>query len=176
MRIVDSAGDPAGAEEVGEIEVKGDNVMKGYWHNPGATAEVLHDGWLATGDLGRRDTHGNYYIVGRKKDLIISGGVNIYPADIENVLAEHPAVAEVAVFGVPDPKWGESVAAAVVPREGATVDIDELCAFVRRTLGGFKAPKQIRILPRLPKNGSGKVLKRELLAMEGGRLPHESQG
>lgn len=166
MRIVDDARQPLGPEEVGEIEVKGDNVTKGYWRNPGATAEALHEGWLATGDLGRRDADGYYYVVGRKKDLIISGGVNIYPADIENVLAEHPALAEVAVFGAPDPHWGESVVAAVVPREGVAVDPDELRSFVRQKLGGFKAPKQIRVMAALPKNGAGKVLKRELRAME----------
>jgi len=165
MRIVDDARRPLGAEEVGEIEVRGENVMKGYWRNPRATAEALHDGWLSTGDLGRRDTLDNYYIVGRKKDLIISGGVNIYPADIESVLAQHPAIAEVAVFGVPDPRWGECVVAAVVPRDGAAIDPDELCGFVRKSLGGFKAPKEIRVMAALPKNGSGKVLKRELRAM-----------
>jgi acyl-CoA synthetase (AMP-forming)/AMP-acid ligase II len=162
MRIVDDARRPLGAEEIGEIEVKGENVMKGYWRNPGATAETLHDGWLATGDLGRRDALGYYYIVGRKKDLIISGGVNIYPADIENVLAEHPAVAEVAVFGAPDPNWGECVVAAIVPRQDMTIDTDALRGFVRKSLGGFKTPKEIRVMAALPKNGAGKVLKREL--------------
>jgi long-chain acyl-CoA synthetase len=166
MRIVDDARAALGDEDVGEIEVKGDNVMKGYWRNPQASAETIRDGWLATGDLGRRDADGNYYIVGRKKDLIISGGVNIYPADIENVLAEHPDVAEVAVFGAPDPRWGESVVAAIIPREGARPDADELRAFVRGSLGGFKTPKEIRIMDALPKNGSGKVLKRELRAMD----------
>lgn len=166
MRIVDDARNVLGIDEIGEIEVKGANVMAGYWRNPKATAETLRDGWLATGDLGRRDADGNYYIVGRKKDLIISGGVNIYPADVENVLAEHPDVAEVAVFGAPDPRWGESVVAAVIPREGARPDPAALCAFVRETLGGFKTPREIRILDALPKNGSGKVLKRELRAMD----------
>lgn len=165
MRIVDDTRNVLDAEEIGEIEVKGENVMKGYWRNPQATAETLREGWLATGDLGRRDADGHYYIVGRKKDLIISGGVNIYPADIENVLAMHPDVAEVAVFGAPDPRWGESVVAAVILRQGAQPDTDELRAFVRGSLGGLKTPRDIRIMDALPKNGSGKVLKRELRAM-----------
>jgi acyl-CoA synthetase (AMP-forming)/AMP-acid ligase II len=167
MRVVDESGRTLGADEVGEIQVKGDNVMMGYWRNPVATAETLRDGWLATGDLGRRDSRGNYYIVGRTKDLIISGGVNIYPADIESVLGQHPGVAEVAVFGAPDAKWGERVVAAIVPRLGETIDPDEVRSFVRASLGGFKTPKEIRIMDALPKSGSGKVLKRELRAMKG---------
>lgn len=166
MRIVDDAGQPLEAEEIGELEVKGDNVTLGYWRNPAATAEALHDGWLATGDLARRDIDGYYYIVGRKKDLIISGGVNIYPADIENVIAEHPAIAEVAVFGIPDSHWGESVVAAVALREGVDVDVDDLRDFIRQKLGGFKVPKEIRILNALPKTGTGKLLKRELRSMK----------
>ena len=141
--------------------------MKGYWRNPVATAETLRDGWLATGDLGRRDSRGQYYIVGRKKDLIISGGVNIFPADIESVLGQHPSVAEVAVFGAPDARWGERIVAAIVPRPGETIDPDELRSFVRASLGGFKTPREIRILHALPRSGSGKVLKRELRAMKG---------
>lgn len=168
MRVSDESGSTLGADEVGEIQVKGDNVMMGYWRNPVATAETLRDGWLATGDLGRRDSRGNYYIVGRKKDIIISGGVNIYPADIESVLGHHPDVAEVAVFGAPDARWGERVVAAIVPRLGATIDPDEVRSFVRASLGGFKAPKEIRVMDALPKSGSGKVLKRELRAMKGG--------
>lgn len=166
MRIVDGAGTALGAEDIGEIEVKGPNVMTGYWRNPRATAETLRNGWLATGDLGRRDALGNYYIVGRKKDLIISGGVNIYPADIENVLAQHAAVAEVAVFGAPDRHWGERIVAAVVPRANAAIDPDDLRSYVRTSLGGFKTPKDIRIMAALPKNASGKVLKSELRALE----------
>lgn len=165
MRIVDDDRQPLGANQVGEIEVKGDNVTRGYWRNAGATAEALHHGWLATGDLGRCDPDGYYYIVGRKKDLIISGGVNIYPGDIENVLAEHVCISEVAVFGAPDPRWGECVVAAVVPKEGMAVDADELRGFVRQRLGGFKVPKEICILSALPRNGAGKVLKRTLRTM-----------
>lgn len=165
MRIVNDDRQPLDTNEVGEIEVMGDNVTKGYWRNASATAEALHDGWLATGDLGRRDADGYYYIVGRKKDLIISGGVNIYPGDIESVLAEHDCISEAAVFGATDPHWGECVVAAVVPKEGVAVDVDELRSFVRHRLGGFKVPREIRVLPALPKNGAGKVLKRELRAM-----------
>ncbi|MCL1962380.1 MAG: AMP-binding protein [Desulfovibrionaceae bacterium] len=165
MRIVDDTGQPLGAEEIGELEVKGDNVTPGYWRNPTATADAFHDGWLATGDLARRDADGYYYIVGRKKDLIISGGVNIHPADIENVIAEHPAIAEIAVFGIPDPHWGESVVAAVALREGMDFDADELRNFVRQRLGGFKVPKEVRIMDTLPRTGTGKLLKRELRVM-----------
>ena len=165
MQIVDYDRQPLGDNEEGEFEIKGDNVTKGYWRNPAITAETLHDGWLATGDLARRDADGYYYIVGRKKDLIISGGVNIYPADIENVIAEHRAVAEVAVFGQPDPHWGEHVAAAIVLRQGMTLDTDELRAFIRQKLAGYKVPKEIWIMDDLPKTSTGKLLKRELRAM-----------
>jgi len=166
MRIVDDERQPLGADQIGELEVKGDNVTIGYWRNPAATAAALHEGWIATGDLARRDAEGYYYIAGRKKDLIISGGVNIYPTDIESVLAEHPAIAEVAVFGQPDPHWGECVVAAVVLREGVRVDPDELRTFVRQKLAGFKVPKEIRVLAALPRTGTGKILKRELRTME----------
>lgn len=166
MQIVDDDRTPLGADAIGEIEVKGDNVTRGYWRNDKATAQALHDGWLATGDLGRRDADGYYYIVGRKKDLIISGGVNIYPADIENVLAAHPAIAEVAVFGAPDPRWGECVVAALVLREAMTATDEELRGFVRERLGAFKVPKQIRVMAALPRNGAGKILKRELRMIE----------
>ncbi|MCL2829109.1 MAG: AMP-binding protein [Betaproteobacteria bacterium] len=166
MRIVDDAGEPLEAEEIGELEVKGDNVTPGYWRNPAATEEAFHDGWLATGDLARRDIDGYYYIVGRKKDLIISGGVNIYSADIENVIADHPAIAEVAVFGIPDSHWGESVVAAVALRSGMTLDADELRSFVRERLAGFKVPKEVRIMNVLPRTGTGKLLKRELRVMD----------
>jgi len=165
MQIVDDDRKPLGTDEVGELEIKGDNVTKGYWRNPALTAEALHDGWLATGDLARRDADGYYYIAGRKKDMIISGGVNIYPADIEAVLAEHPAIAEVGVFGIPDPHWGESVAAAIVLHAGQNVDADELRAFVRQRLAGYKVPKEVRIIEALPRTSTGKVLKRELRTM-----------
>ncbi|MDR2838701.1 MAG: long-chain-fatty-acid--CoA ligase [Azonexus sp.] len=168
MRIVDDDGQPLGPDEIGELEIKGDNVIKNYWRNPEATAEVLHDGWLASGDLARRDADGFYYIAGRKKDLIISGGVNIYPSDIENVLADHPVIAEVAVYGLPDAHWGEYVTAAIVLREGMTIDPDELRVFVRQKLGGFKIPKEIRIMETLPRTGTGKLLKRELRILEDG--------
>ncbi|MDR1967991.1 MAG: AMP-binding protein [Burkholderiaceae bacterium] len=166
MRVVDDERQPLEAEQIGELEVKGDNVTKGYWRNPEATAEALHDGWLATGDLARRDADGYYYIVGRKKDLIISGGVNIHPSDIENVLSQHPAIAEVAVFGQPDPHWGEHAAAAIVLHDGVTVDEDELRAFVRSRLAGYKVPKEIWIMTTLPKTSTGKLLKRELRTMK----------
>ena len=164
MKIVDDRGVDRPAGEVGEIVVRGANVTKGYWRKPAETAEALAGGWLHTGDLGRVNDDGYFYIVGRKKDLIISGGVNIYPTDIEDVIARHEAVAEVAVFGVPDAVWGEAVAAAVVLRPGRAVDPDALKAFVRESLGGFKVPKAIYYLGTLPKNATGKILKRDLRA------------
>lgn len=164
MKIVDSRGADRPVGEVGEIVVRGANVTKGYWRKSAETAEALAGGWLHTGDLGRVNEAGYFYIVGRKKDLIISGGVNIYPTDIEDVIARHPAVAEVVVFGVPDAVWGEAVAAAIVPRPGCAVAPDDLKAFVRESLGGFKVPKAIYFLDALPKNATGKILRRELRA------------
>lgn len=162
MRIVDDRGKDCSVGAVGEILVRGANVTVGYWRKPAETAEALAGGWLHTGDLGQISDAGFFYIVGRKKDMIISGGVNIYPRDIEDVIARHPAIAEVAVFGMPDDVWGEAVAAAVVPRPGWDVDPEVLKAFVRETLGGFKVPKAIYCMEALPKNASGKILKREL--------------
>jgi acyl-CoA synthetase (AMP-forming)/AMP-acid ligase II len=168
MQIVNDRGERCGPNEVGEIVVRGPNIMKGYWKRPTETASALADGWLHTGDLGRVDERGFFFVVDRKKDLIISGGVNIYPRDIENVLAIHPAVAEVAVFGLPDDYWGEAVAAAVVLRPGQFVDAEALREFARSRLGGFKVPKVIRYMDALPKNAVGKILKRELRTSAGG--------
>jgi fatty-acyl-CoA synthase len=150
----------AGAGE-GELLVRGPNVFAGYWRNPEATRAALADGYLHTGDMARRDEEGYYRIVGRTKDVVISGGENIYPAEVENVLHEHPAVAEAAVVGVPDERWGEVCLAFVALRAQATED--ELLEFSRRRLARYKVPKQIRFVDALPRNAMNKVAKTELV-------------
>lgn len=150
---------PDGAE--GEICVRGDVVMAGYWRNPEATARALAGGWLHTGDIGRFDSGGRLRVLDRRHDTIISGGTNIYPKEIEDVLAAHPAVREVVAFGLPDPEWGESVAVAVVADDPA-LDEAALLAFCKEHLASFKKPKHVHIVPDLPKNAYGKVLRRDL--------------
>ena len=149
----------------GEICVRGDVVMKGYWGNPEATEKALRDGWLHTGDIGRFDAKGRLRVLDRRHDTIISGGANIYPKEIEDVIAGHPAVSEVIAFGVPDPEWGESVAVAVVA--SGEVSEGDLLAFCRESLASFKKPKRIIFLDELPKSAYGKVLRRELKARFG---------
>src|SRR3954449_7432467 len=156
---------PVAVGEVGEVAVRGPNVMLGYWEKPEQTAAVLVDGWYHTGDLGRLDDEGYLYLVDRAKDMIVSGGENVYSTEVEDVLYRHPAVREAAVFGVPDARWGESVHAVVVPRSPVTED--ELVAHCRASIAGYKVPKRIELREDpLPKSGAGKVLKREL------RAPH----
>ncbi|HEX2048911.1 MAG TPA: AMP-binding protein, partial [Acidimicrobiales bacterium] len=146
----------------GEILVRGSNVMKGYWRNPEATAQTIVDGWFHTGDLGAVDEHGAYRIVDRKKDLIIRGGYNVYPREVEEVLHRHPAVAQAAVVGVPDPRYGEEVKAAVVLRPGASATPQEIAAWCRDRLAPYKRPRIVEILARLPVGATGKVLKSAL--------------
>jgi len=143
-----------------ELLVRGPNVFAGYWRNPDATAEALVDGWLHTGDVADRDDEGNYRIVGRLKDMYISGGENVYPAEVESVLHEHAAVADAAVLGVPDARWGESGVAVVVLRQEA--DEEELLAHCRARLASFKVPRSVRFVDELPRSGMGKVLKEQL--------------
>ena len=162
MRLVDEAGDVAPAGEVGEIAIRGHNVMKGYWGQPEATAAVMADGWFRTGDLGRRDEDGNYYVVDRKKDLIIRGGFNVYPREVEEVLYEHPAVAAVAVVAIPDDRLGEEVGAAVVRKAGTDVTEDELRAFVKAGLAAYKYPRHIWFVDALPTTATGKIMRREV--------------
>ncbi len=160
--IVGDDGRPLASGETGEVVVSGDLVMQGYWDNPEATAETLRDGWLHTGDLGHLDDDGYLYITDRIKDLVISGGANVYPREVEEVIARHPDVAEVAVIGVPDEKWGEAVKALVVRRDGAGVSADAIIEFCRVNLASYKKPQSVEFLHTLPKNAYGKVLKREL--------------
>jgi long-chain acyl-CoA synthetase len=164
MRLLDADGNQIpGTDEVGEIAVRGHNVMAGYLGLPEATAETISaDGWLRTGDLARRDPDGYYYIVDRKKDMIIRGGYNVYPREIEEVLYEHPAVLEATVVGVPHPELGEEVAAAVVAKPGIDLDPDELRQFVRDRLAAYKYPRVVAIVDELPKGPTGKVLKKEI--------------
>lgn len=165
LRIVDDDGRDVAHGAVGEILVAGPRVMTAYWRKPDLTRLALPDGWYRSGDLGRRDADGHLFIAGRKKDMIITGGENVYPAEVENVLMLHPAIAEVAVFGIPSERWGEEVRAAVVLRTGSSVDADALRAFCRERLGGYKVPKSYQFATEpLPKTGPGKVAKHLLRA------------
>ena len=146
----------------GELCVRSDAVMTGYWKRPEATATTIVDGWLRTGDVATLDDQGFYYIVDRKVDMIVSGGENVYALEVENVLAEHPDIAEVAVVGVPDPRWGEAVLAVVASRADRAITLDQVREHCRGKLGGFKVPKRVEIIDALPRNGSGKVLKHVL--------------
>jgi len=162
IRVMNSDGQVCAPDEVGEIVIRGPNVMTGYWRRPDATAEALAGGWLHSGDLARADQNGFVYVVDRKKDMVISGGVNIYPREIEDVISLHPAVAEVAVYGMPDEHWGEALVAAIVLRGGMAAEPVDIVRFCRERIGGYKVPKQIRIVAALPRNASGKILKTEL--------------
>jgi long-chain acyl-CoA synthetase len=153
---------PVAAGEIGEVCVRGDVVMAGYLNNPQATASTLANGWLHTGDLGRLDEHGYLTLVDRSKDLIISGGSNIYPREVEEILLLHPAIKEAAIVGVPDPAWGEAVVAVVVKKEGLSADPQEIDLFCLEHIARFKRPKRYVFVDELPKNATGKVLKREL--------------
>ena len=150
-----------GDDEIGEIAIRGENVMKGYWRRPEATAEALRGGWFHTGDLAVRDADGYYTIVDRKTDMIIRNGFNIYPREVEEVLYAHPAVAEAAVFGVPDPEHGEEVAALIKLRDGATATAEELQDWVKERLASYKYPRHIQF-GELPKGPTGKIVKREI--------------
>jgi long-chain acyl-CoA synthetase len=162
LAVLDASDQPVAAGEIGEVCVRGDVVMPGYLNDPQATATALANGWLHTGDLGRLDERGYLTLVDRSKDLIISGGSNVYPREVEEVLLLHPAIREAAVVGVPDPEWGESVVAAVVKKEGHIPDEQELDLFCLEHIARFKRPKRYVFLDELPKNATGKVLKREL--------------
>jgi long-chain acyl-CoA synthetase len=162
MRLVSNAGDPVPVGEVGEIAIRGHNVMKGYWGKPQATAEAIPDGWFRTGDLARVDEDGYYYIVDRKKEMIIRGGYNVYPREIEEALHEHPAVAEVAVIGMPHAELGEEVGAAVALKPGASATTAELQQFVKERVAAYKYPRRVWLVESLPKGPTGKILRREV--------------
>ncbi|MEA2130230.1 MAG: long-chain acyl-CoA synthetase [Solirubrobacteraceae bacterium] len=162
LKLVDDDGEEVAAGELGEILIKGHNVMKGYWERPEATAEAIKDGWFATGDIAKVDEDGYFFIVDRKKDLIIRGGYNVYPREIEEVLYEHPDVREAAVVGVPHDELGEEVGAAVALKDGAAVDAEELKAFVKEQVASYKYPRFVWFVDELPKGPTGKILKREI--------------
>jgi acyl-CoA synthetase (AMP-forming)/AMP-acid ligase II len=169
LRVVDDDARPCAPDEIGEVQFKGPNVFAGYWGRPDATAEAFTaDGWFRTGDLGRLDDEGFLTLVDRKKDMVITGGENVYSAEVEDVLFAHPAVAEAAVIGVADPKWGESVFAVVVLRAGASATADELITYARSQLAKYKTPTGVAFVQALPRNAAGKVLKRELRDRFGG--------
>jgi long-chain acyl-CoA synthetase len=158
MRVVDGEDHEVPQGEVGEIVISGPNVMKGYWQRPEATAEAVRDGWFHTGDLGRVDEDGYFYIVDRKKDMIIRGGYNVYPREIE-----HPAVAEAAVIGLPHDALGEEVAAAVALKPGAAVTADELRDYVKSQVAAYKYPRHVWFVDALPKGATGKIQKRDIV-------------
>ncbi|MCD4524159.1 long-chain fatty acid--CoA ligase [Nocardioides sp. cx-173] len=157
---IDGGEDPEHA--IGEIAIKGHNVMKGYYNRPEATAEAIHDGWFRSGDLGRRDADGWYYIVDRSKDLIIRGGYNVYPREVEEVLMTHPDVSLAAVIGVPHESHGEEIKAVVIRNDGSTLTEDELIAWCKDQMAGYKYPRQVQFVDALPMTATGKILKREL--------------
>jgi long-chain acyl-CoA synthetase len=158
--------EPLPNREIGEIAVKGPQVMKGYWNRPEETEQTFRDGWLLTGDLGYMDEKGYFYVVDRKKDMIIASGFNIYPREIEEVLYEHDAILECAVAGVPDPYRGETVKAFIVLKEGASVTEEELDRFCRNHLASFKVPRLYEFRAELPKTAVGKILRRTLVEEE----------
>jgi long-chain acyl-CoA synthetase len=153
---------PPGPDSIGEIVIRGHNIMKGYYKKPEATAEAFRGGWFHSGDLGYEDSDGFFFIVDRKKDLVIRGGYNVYPREVEEVLYTHPAVAEAAVIGRPDPRLGEEVVAYVALKPGATADPEEVVGFCRERMAAYKYPRVVQVLPELPKGPTGKILKKEL--------------
>ena len=162
IKCVDEVGNEVPQGEVGEILIKSGFVMKGYWNRPEATAEAIKDDWFRTGDAGYFDDEGFLYIHDRVKDMIVSGGENVYPAEVENALYGHPDIADVAVIGVPDEKWGEAVKAIIVPKPGSEPSSEDIIAYAKTRIAGYKCPKSVDIAEALPRNASGKVLRRHL--------------
>src|SRR5215813_12309588 len=163
MKVVDDLGKEVETGRPGEMVARGANVTHGYWNNPKETEIAFRDGLFRTGDIGYEDTEGYFYILDRLKDMIITGGENVYSGEVEAVIYQHPAVLEAAVFGIPDPKWGELVMACVVRKPGLALGADELIAHCRRFLANYKIPRRVEFsTTELPKSGSGKILKRAL--------------
>ena len=162
VKIVDEAGKEVARGEVGEIAVRGPNVMLGYWNKPEQTVQAIRNGWMHTGDGGRMDERGFIYVVDRLKDMIISGGENVFSIEVENALAQHPDVLACAVIGVPSDQWGEAVHAVVVSRPGAANDAAALIAHCKTLIAGYKSPRSVDFRDALPLSGAGKILKTEL--------------
>ena len=162
VRIVDEENNDVKPGELGEIIVHSKHTMVEYWNKPEDTKDNLVNGWLHTGDIGYYDKHGYIYIADRKKDMIISGGENVIPREVEEVIYSHPAILEATVIGIPDPYWVERVHAIVVLKNNAVVTTDELMDFCKKNMAGYKAPKSVEIVDALPKNPAGKILRREL--------------
>jgi acyl-CoA synthetase (AMP-forming)/AMP-acid ligase II len=162
VELVDDDGRPVGPGQPGEIVIRGPTLMSGYWRAPEATDRAVRAGWFHSGDVAHRDADGYIYISDRKTDMIITGGINVYPKEVEEVIYRHPGVLECAVVGLPDPEWGEAVTAVVAPRPGARVDPDEVVDLCRRELAGYKKPRRVVFVEEIPRNPSGKVLKRIL--------------
>jgi acyl-CoA synthetase (AMP-forming)/AMP-acid ligase II len=162
VRCVDPNDQPVAPGQPGEVVVRGDIVMQGYWNNPEATAEALRNGWLHTGDIGKFDDNGYLFLLDRAKDMIISGGNNVYPREVEEVIVEHPAVATAVVFGIPHEYWGEAVHALVVLEPGARVTPEQIIEHCGRNMAGYKKPKSVEIVDSLPVSGYGKVMRREI--------------
>jgi long-chain acyl-CoA synthetase len=163
LRVSDDSGKQVEVGKSGELVARGANIMRGYWNNPGETALAFRDGSFRTGDIGYQDSEGYFYILDRLKDMIVTGGENVYSGEVEAVIYAHPAVREAAVFGIPDPKWGEVVMACVVLKPGSTLTVDDLIAFCRQSLASYKIPRRVEFSDKeLPKSGSGKILKRLL--------------
>jgi len=162
VKIVDEKGNDAGLHQPGEIIIRGDNVMKGYWKNPEATGEAIRNGWFYTGDIGMMDEAGFLYLVDRKHELIITGGINVYPKEVEDVLYKHPAVFEAVVIGVPHEKWGESIKAVVALKQGRQASQEELIEFCKGKIADYKIPKSVDFVDALPKGAAEKILRKEV--------------
>jgi acyl-CoA synthetase (AMP-forming)/AMP-acid ligase II len=163
VQVLDEAGRPVEGDAIGEICVRGPDVFAGYWRAPDQSADAFDAaGWLHTGDLARVDHEGYIHIVDRKKEMLVSGGFNVYPTEVEAVLAQHPAVSEACVIGIPDERWGEAVKAVVVLREGMQASADDLIDFCRDRLAGFKRPRTVDFVAALPRNANGKISRKDV--------------
>jgi long-chain acyl-CoA synthetase len=162
VRIVDTNDQPVPVGEIGEVVMRGHNIMKGYYKRPEATAEAIRNGWFHSGDLGRMDERGYVYIVDRLKDMIIRGGFNVYPRELEEVMMTHDAIAQVAVIGVPEPTLGEEVKAVVMLKPGRQASVDELMAWCKERMAAYKYPRHVDIVAAMPMTATGKILKREM--------------
>jgi acyl-CoA synthetase (AMP-forming)/AMP-acid ligase II len=162
VKVVDENMNECAPGEVGEIIVRGEQTLKGYFRNEEGTAKAFEGGWFHSGDMAKRDEEGFFYIVDRMKDMILTGGENVYSREVEEVLYTHPAVSEAAVIGLPDPKWGENVAAVIVLKQGQTATEEEIIGAVKDRLASYKKPKRVIFIDELPKTVSGKIIKREL--------------